>query len=84
MEAAVNGEIAAYNVNEYDKFEQKLQADEIASMGSNIDTVITFDPETYEEQVQIVRNDLNPEDVKQFRLKEVWFFDEKMARNTQR
>ena len=76
MEAAVNGEIAAYNVNEYDKFEMRLQADEIASMGSNIDTVITFDPETYEEQVQIVRNDLNPEDVKQFRLKEVWFFDE--------
>jgi gliding motility associated protien GldN len=76
MEAAVNGEIAAYDVNEYDKFEMRLQADEIASMGSNIDTVITFDPETYEEQVQIVRNDLNPEDVKQFRLKEVWFFDE--------
>ena len=76
MEAAINGEIAAYNVNEYDKFEMKLQPDEIASMGSNIDTVITFDPETYEEQVQIVRNDLNPEDVKQFRIKEVWFFDE--------
>ena len=76
MDAAINGEIAAYNVNEYDKFEMKLQGDEIASMGSNIDTVITFDPETYEEQVQIVRNDLNPEDVKQFRLKEVWYFDE--------
>ena len=76
MEAAVNGEIAAYNVNEYDRFEMKLEPGEIAAMGSNIDTVITFDPETYEEQVQIVRNDLNPEDVKQFRLKEVWFFDE--------
>ncbi|HOY07485.1 MAG TPA: MG2 domain-containing protein [Saprospiraceae bacterium] len=26
---------------------------------SNVDTVVTFDPETYEEKVQIVRNDLN-------------------------
>ena len=33
MEAAVNGEISAYNVNEYDKFEMKLQPDEVGSNG---------------------------------------------------
>ena len=79
MEAAMNGEIGAYRVNDYDKFDSRLQPDEVASMGSNIDTVITFDPETYEEQVQVVRNDLNPEDVKQFRVKEVFFFDEETS-----
>jgi gliding motility associated protien GldN len=48
-------------------------------MGATIDTVITFDPETYDEQLQIVRNEINPEDVKRFRIKEVWFFDEETS-----
>lgn len=78
MDAAVNGDITVYSTED-DKFSSKLQSDEVASMGATVDTVITFDPETYEEQIQIVRNELNPEDVKRFRLKEVWFFDEKTS-----
>lgn len=78
MDAAANGEITAYSVED-DKFTTPLMADEVSSMGASIDTVITFDPETYEEQIQIVRNDLNPEDVKRFRVKEIWFFDEESS-----
>ena len=75
MDAAVNGDITVYSV-ENDKFTDKLEPNEVATMGATVDTVITFDPETYEEQMQIVRNELNPEDVKRFRIKEVWYFDE--------
>lgn len=75
MDAAVNGDITVYSTED-DKFSDKLEANEVATMGATVDTVITFDPETYEEQMQIVRNELNPEDVKRFRIKEVWFFDE--------
>lgn len=78
MEAASKGEISAYSTED-DKFTTPLTADEVSSMGATVDTVITFDPETYEEQIQIVRNDLNPEDVKRFRLKEIWFFDEESS-----
>jgi gliding motility associated protien GldN len=78
MDAATTGEITVYSTED-DKFSARLTPDEVASMGATIDTVITFDPETYEEQLQIVRNDLNPEDVKRFRLKEVWFFDEETS-----
>lgn len=78
MEAAEAGEIQAYSTED-DKFSAKLTSDEVASMGATIDTVVVFDPETYEEQIQIVRNDINPEDVKRFRLKEVWFFDEETS-----
>ena len=78
MDAAVNGDITVYSTED-DKFTARLEPDEVASMGANVDTVITFDPETYEEQIQIVRNDLNPEDVKRFRIKEVWFFDEQTS-----
>lgn len=78
MESAINGEITVYSTED-DKFSSKLTPDEVASMGATIDTVITFDPETYEEQLQVVRNDINPEDVKRFRMKEVWFFDEETS-----
>jgi gliding motility associated protien GldN len=78
MDAATSGEITVYSTED-DKFSSKLTPDEVASMGATIDTVITFDPETYEEQLQVVRNDINPEDVKRFRMKEVWFFDEETS-----
>ncbi len=78
MDAAVNGDVSVYST-ENDKFTAKLQPDEVAAMGATVDTVITFDPETYEENIQVVRNELNPEDVKRFRLKEVWFFDEETS-----
>lgn len=78
MDAAINGEITVFSTED-DKFTYKLEPDEVASMGASIDTVITFDPETYEEQIQVVRNDLNPEDVKRFRLKEIWYFDEESS-----
>ncbi|MFQ5447126.1 MAG: gliding motility protein GldN, partial [Saprospiraceae bacterium] len=78
MDAATSGEITVYSTED-DKFTNPLVPDEVASMGATIDTVITFDPETYEEQLQVVRNDLNPEDVKRFRLKEVWFFDKETS-----
>ncbi len=78
MDAATSSEITVYSTED-DKFTSKLTPDEVASMGATIDTVITFDPETYEEQIQVVRNDINPEDVKRFRIKEVWFFDEETS-----
>jgi gliding motility associated protien GldN len=78
MDAAKTGEIKAYSTED-DKFSIELTPDEVASMGASIDTISTLDPETYEETFQIVRNEVNPEDVKRFRLKEVWFFDEETS-----
>lgn len=78
MDAAINGEITVYSTED-DKFTAPLTPQEVASKGASIDTIITFDPETYEEQIQIVTNDLNPEDVKRYRLKEIWFFDKESS-----
>jgi len=78
MEAAMKGDITVYSTED-DKFTMPLTPDEVAAKSASIDTVITFDPETYEEQIQVVRNELNPEDVKRFRIKEVWFFDEETS-----
>ncbi len=72
MDAAIDGEINVYSDED---FTNKLDPNEASSMGSSVDTVYIMDPETYEEKVEIVRNDLNWEDIKRFRVKEVWFFD---------
>lgn len=78
MDAAINGEITVYSTED-DKFTAPLTPQEVASKGASIDTIITFDPETYEEQIQIVTNDLNPDDVKRYRIKEIWFFDKESS-----
>jgi len=78
LEAAEAGEITVYSTED-DKFSIPLTPDEVASMGASIDTIATVDPETYEETYQVVRNEVNPQDVKRFRLKEIWFFDEESS-----
>ncbi len=53
---------------------------ERTSMLARSDTVATFDPETYEEKLRIVRNDINPEDIKNLRLYQTWYWDERRNR----
>ena len=77
-DAASKGEMPVYSADD-DKFSKRLSTDDVLSMLSKTDTIVTFDPETYEEKVQIVRNDINWADVKRFRLKEVWFFDKETS-----
>lgn len=77
-DAASKGDIPVYSVDD-DKFTKRLSTDDVLNMLSKTDTIVTFDPETYEEKVKIVRNDINPTDVKRFRIKEIWFFDKETS-----
>jgi gliding motility associated protien GldN len=79
MDAAKSGEITVYS-SESDKFTIPMTTEEVSSIGANVDTVTVIDPETYEETQTIVSNELNPEDVKRFRLKEIWYFDKETSR----
>jgi gliding motility associated protien GldN len=62
-----------------DGFQNPLRPNEVASMLATTDTIVTFDPETYEEQIKVVYNTMDPEDVNRYRLKEIWFFDEETS-----
>lgn len=79
MDGINSGEIRAFSAED-DKFSYQLSPEEVASMLSSADTIITFDPDSYEEIVEVVRNDMDPLDVERYRLKEVWFFDEETSR----
>ncbi len=56
---------------------QRLSVDDRESMYLRSDTLVTFDPETYEESVQVYSNTVKPEDIHQICLIENWIWDEK-------
>lgn len=58
-----------------DDFTEALTEEARQAMGGTVDTVPYYDPVTYEEKFKVVVNELNPEDIKRYRIKEVWYFD---------
>lgn len=62
-----------------DDFSNPMTQQEVEVIGTSVDTVISWNLDDFNERIDIVVNELNPEDVKQFRLKEVWFFDEETS-----
>ena len=76
-EAAENGELKVF---EDDKFKEMLTPEEVGSKLVSMDTSIVYDPVTYEEEVKITRSEINPNDIKRYRLKEIWFFDKESSR----
>lgn len=75
-EAAGTGEIKVFTD---EKFREMLTPDEVMAKLVATDTNIVYDPETYEEEVVISTTPVNPEDIKRFRIKEIWFFDEESS-----
>jgi hypothetical protein len=65
----------------YDTWSDRpLSPAERKSMLAKTDTVVTFDPETYEEKVQVVRNEINPDNIRHLRLVQTWYWDERRHR----
>lgn len=73
--AALNADITLYST-ENDRFEYPLDSSEVHKIFYSTDTVEIMDPETYEITIKVIENSINWEDVKRFRIKEAWFFDE--------
>ena len=69
-----DGALSAYSVQD-DKFSYPISSTDVEEMLFTADTSYIVDPDTYEEKMVITRNETNPEDVKRYRIKEMWFFD---------
>lgn len=70
--------LTAYSVED-DHFSKQLGANAIQSMLSTTDTVPIFDLETGRDTFAVVQNVIDFENVKRFRIKEVWFFDKNIG-----
>lgn len=64
---------------EDEQFTVALSPDEIEQKMVKMDTSFTLDPDTYEEKIVIARNDINWEDIVEYRIKEVWYFDKQRS-----
>jgi gliding motility associated protien GldN len=77
MDGVEKGDIVAYNEEDFSK---SISGEDVLKAINLTDTVEVFNPETYDTDIQVVTNELNASDVKQYRLKEVWYFDEETSR----
>lgn len=71
-----NGDITAFSD---DEFKNVLSPDEIEGKMVTMDTTFSMDLDTYEEKIVIARNDINWENIFQYRVKEIWFFDKQRS-----
>lgn len=78
-EGITSGDLTVFSA-ETDDFSMPMSTEEAVKIGVSTDTVITWNPDHYEEIVQVVESEVDYSEIKRFRLKEVWFFDEEAAR----
>jgi len=76
VDGVESGEIATYAEED---FKRKLTNEDLTQMLFSVDTAFVTNPETYEEELTIVQNEINFADIKRFRIKEIWFFDEESS-----
>jgi len=73
---AENGELTLFKD---EKFREPMTTDDVEKTLNRIDTTTVFDYDTYEEKIQIVKNEIYWDDINQYRMKEIWFFDEEAS-----
>lgn len=72
-------EITTYIPGLENEFQEAYSKDEINSELFKVDTIISLNEVTFEEEIRVIYNEVNPDDIKRFRVKEVWFFDEETS-----
>ena len=75
------GETRVYSALDDSFDDEPITPDELfQSLAGGNDTIEVYNPDTDMMDVTVVTNEFNPEDIKKFRVKEDWIFDEEAAR----
>ncbi len=82
LEHSIRGLIYDPKLKVYHSYddEKLMTMDERFYLAVHMDTIVTFDPETYEEKVVVIRNEINQGDIKRLRLFQTWYWDERKHR----
>lgn len=79
LNALSEGSLTAYDVIN-DEFSTPLSWSSVRKFGSEIDTIYIPNPDPpYDVEMKLVQKEFDPSTVKEFRLKEVWFFDKQRS-----
>ena len=79
IDAARQKELALYSPLQHDSLKTRLSATDLENIISRSDTFYVTDPVTFQDSLHIAHNDINPEDIKRFRIKEAWIFDKESS-----
>lgn len=60
-------------------YKAPMTASEVESAFYKTDTTVVTDYDTYEEKIEITKDELFYEDINRYRMKEIWFFDEEAS-----
>ncbi|MGX5818372.1 type IX secretion system ring protein PorN/GldN [Chitinophaga lutea] len=79
LQAVKNKEVEAFSPID-DRFSTLMPYQEIMTrLSGEVRTVRSIDPETGEEKLVETRDEFNPETIKQYKIKEVWVFDQEAS-----
>lgn len=79
IEGIQEGAIQPY-MGDSDDFTTEMEMQAINDILFQQDTVFVVNPETFEQEAQVVHNDIDYSTIRKFRIKEVWFFDKLHSR----
>ncbi|TVQ47990.1 MAG: gliding motility protein GldN [Saprospirales bacterium] len=77
IDGVQNGELTVFN---RDDFLDQMTPDDVTALLFRVDTNRIIDPITYEEEIVITQSNIDPLNIQRFRIKEVWFFNNKYSR----
>jgi len=78
IELVRSGEVTAFNPLD-DEFATPYTAEQVQNKLFSIDTIVTYDVDTYEETALVVENEFDPVWVSKLWMKEDWIFDEETS-----
>jgi len=73
----LSGSIMAFADEE---FADKLSISSVQQKLVSVDTVRMIEPISQIETTKVIRNELNPEDIIKYRIREIWYFDKETSR----
>lgn len=71
-----NGQVTAFKDED---FKEMMSTDDVKKQIFRIDSIPYYDPDTYEETIKVVESEINSDDIKRYRVKEIWYFDKEAS-----
>jgi gliding motility associated protien GldN len=78
LNAAENGTVTLYDGLD-DEFTTPTNMKDIPALSTQTDSIYVYNPATDMDELTVITNEFNPESVKKFRIKEIWYFNEETS-----
>lgn len=71
-----NGQVSAFKDED---FKEMMSTEDVKKQIFRVDSIPYYDPDTYEETIKVVESEINADDIKRYRVKEIWYFDKEAS-----